>query len=31
MTDTNGVVRGTIEPFPPSLFLRETYKVDITQ
>ncbi|HWV51875.1 transglutaminase family protein [Pseudorhodoplanes sp.] len=22
--DTNGVVKGTIEPFPPSLFLRET-------
>jgi transglutaminase-like putative cysteine protease len=22
--DTNGVVRGTVEPFPPSLFLRET-------
>jgi transglutaminase-like putative cysteine protease len=22
--DTNGIVRGTIEPFPPSLFLRET-------
>jgi transglutaminase-like putative cysteine protease len=22
--DTNGVVKGTVEPFPPSLFLRET-------
>jgi transglutaminase-like putative cysteine protease len=22
--DTNGIVKGTIEPFPPSLFLRET-------
>ncbi|MFZ5689650.1 MAG: transglutaminase family protein [Pseudomonadota bacterium] len=22
--DTNGIVRGTVEPFPPSLFLRET-------
>jgi transglutaminase-like putative cysteine protease len=22
--DTNGIIRGTVEPFPPSLFLRET-------
>lgn len=22
--DTNGIVKGTVEPFPPSLFLRET-------
>lgn len=26
--DTNGVVKGSLEPFPPSLFLRET---DLTQ
>jgi transglutaminase-like putative cysteine protease len=29
--DTNGVVKGTVEPFPPSLFLRETPLTEMTE